>query len=347
MAAPAPHDLGLSLEICVIRLRVLSKFFTFVVASIIGFVDLSSWACAVYAKTLPVSLSVQSSEADISEGFETPEIELNKSGGSIWLQSPFAAIPIIGDTHGDLEALYEAVRRLQIRHQRFFPLVIQLGDMEYLTNNIPTSSRRPGHGPRNDLVSNHVAGDDKLYQLYYQEAKGFERLSTRVLWIRGNHDNGTELERLVRQNSNGLIAVDRQETLLYLPDGRPLLLKVGENQEKEIEFIGVGGVDPNTRRQSTQRYPGIEIKEEFLAPDFLGAFEPRPRVLLTHQGPPSALQGSPCIDLLRSTIRPEAHLFGHSHTPSQDSISEGLGILTWNAVKKGDFKSFSRMLIVR
>ena len=205
-------------------------------------------------------------------------------------------LPIVGDTHGELERFLSLISQLQVHYQVKFPVILQLGDLGINQDfqRFPRWSRKNKH-----QINDYFHGDQSIVQRFFPHD-----VVGKVLVVRGNHD--FFLERYLEAES----VVEFAERFFLIPDG-----VVAEIELVKGERISIGAMGGAYREEE---YPTTPL------PAFADSSPHRPLdILITHQGPTCEFKGHLWVDDLLAQQQPRWHFHGHSHMISNQRTQLG------------------------
>lgn len=220
------------------------------------------------------------------------------------MKSRKAYIPVFGDIHGNIEGLFNTLKYLQQKHEISFMYAFQLGDLGFFKK-VPDTEKIRG-----DLelgVHKYLNDTDYAENFFYSD------VDTKILFIRGNHEDQKYLKHASEFRKYGTILVDEFHRFVYFPDGRAI--SMGDR-----DIAAFGGISKESRPKKYQHNPLIAYSEKGL--DELLDWRDGIDVLLTHQGPSTRPKGDLTIDTLIQIVKPKVHIHGHSHVFAEPFVIE-------------------------
>lgn len=220
-------------------------------------------------------------------------------------------IPIFGDAHGNIELIFRTLQKLQEQNQEIYKYVFQVGDLGYFKDVLKMDS------VTQDLVNKHpselgVANyltNPEMYERFFVQPKDYKRLKAKIIFIRGNHEDQSLIQKMTQNSKAGLVKADDYGVLNFLPDGRAVNICYGYGDS--ITVAAYGGIDPKTRPKAYDNNPLIGMDNKAL--EKLISLN-NVNILLTHQGPSSIRKGSSEIDDIIEVLEPDMHFHGHTHS---------------------------------
>jgi predicted phosphodiesterase len=212
-------------------------------------------------------------------------------------------IPVFGDIHGNIEGMFRTLQFLQRKHKSCYRFVLQVGDFGYFPETVGLDSQtRSRWNEKPERGVHDFLNSSKLYEKYFLNTKGDNKLGCKIIFVRGNHDDNALLKQKEQEIHEGLIRVDPYDILLYLPDGRACSIKVQE--DRDIVIMGYGGVyQEKENRRTNICQKSLDSVLSFSSPD----------VLITHQGTAHAKRGHEFFSALCELVQPKIHIHGHGH----------------------------------
>ncbi len=214
-------------------------------------------------------------------------------------------LAVLGDVHGALDAMYEAVRLFEEKHSLRVAGVLQVGDMGVF----PDPAKL-------DRATWKHAREDPTELGAADYVSGKKRATHPTWFVRGNHE---DFEFLMQRKNR---CIDPYGLIHHVFGGPITITSGGEH----VRLAGLGGIEErgggsgdlgtkfgHTRGHSPQRWKYISQREL----DELSALrEGDVDALLTHDGPMGyflgwAGIGSETIRGLIQRLQPHYHFFGH------------------------------------
>lgn len=240
-------------------------------------------------------------------------------------------VPVFGDVHGNLIGMLNTLSKMQIKNSETYDIVLQVGDMGFFRNieALDEASRRR-MSKSNPLKENsasiirHLNSDD-IYENFFVKPEGFEKLSCKIYFIRGNHEEHSYLLKL-----DDITQLDKYGVINYLPDSRRLNL--GDAQTN-ISVMGIGGIDPTTRPNSYRKNPLISHSiNSFNDTENYSGID----LLLLHQGPEGNTKGSTQINDFIEATNPKMVIHGHGHDNYSESQIGNTKILSLGLMSRNN-----------
>ena len=216
-------------------------------------------------------------------------------------------IPVFGDLHGNIEGMFNTLQHLQKKNDEIYSFVIQLGDIGYFCDKKKYFDEKSDNFEYGLI---EYLNDPQMHERYFDSEKN--NLKCKILFGRGNHDDQEALNRLELKFPLSSANADSYGNLIYLPDGREIHIKTGE--QDSISVASYGGISKFDRPKS---HDSAFFKEASLD-ELLDVTNLD--VLITHQGTDNVLKGSETINMLIELLNPKIHLHGHSHQNSFTKI---------------------------
>ena len=212
-------------------------------------------------------------------------------------------IALIGDVHGRVYHALAAVLELQVRLQRQFDVVIQVGDLGAFPDpeRLDEATQRFAELEPSELHFIHLLGAKGALAQHLSAARA--RLSGPIYFIRGNHEDMEWLASLQEANSADTIPVDPVDLYHHVRDGA--VIDFGGFR---VAFLGgvEYGAEEHTRidPEAVDRITGA------------GSVD----LLITHDAPYGVgvgyyghTQGSKVLTKLIERLQPRHHVGGHYH----------------------------------
>lgn len=214
-------------------------------------------------------------------------------------------IPVFGDIHGNIEGLFTTLQHLQRKWGGKFSHVLQVGDLGYFPNekNLDKETKRRWNRETEQGMHQYLSSP-KLFEKFFVSAKDLDKLECKIIFVRGNHEDNDVLKQKEKEVKEGLVALDVNKKLLYLPDGRAVSIK--KDSESDILIGGYGGVYPRSQKSDDMARICEKSLDSILSYQHID-------VLMTHQGTEPAKRGHEFFSALCELIKPKIHLHGHGH----------------------------------
>ncbi len=146
-------------------------------------------------------------------------------------------IPIFGRIYGNIEGLFNTLQYLQKNTGNAFHSVLQLGDMGYVKEK-ERLEKMQQHEPRLIDGTQRFLTNSELYNRYFINAVGEEKLNCKVTFIEGFNDDHTLLQSLRGLHPVSSVCADSYRVLQFLPTGEGIAYYIDQAREAHVEAFG-------------------------------------------------------------------------------------------------------------
>jgi predicted phosphodiesterase len=244
-------------------------------------------------------------------------------------------IAICGDVHGYISETFSLCRNWQVRNQKIIDLILQVGDMEaHLDNPLYRgNTRKPGRMKKMQFKSYHT-GSKEVSAFFRKRKNPYESISSKLVFIRGNHDDSEFLHSIDSPEKDSLVSVDQFEKLYWLKDGYSFTVN---DEKSSLKVCGIGGINIDSRPEKANKNPNILISSQSIE---LALKEVNVDILLSHDYPAFLFdKGSIELEYLVKELQPKFHFYGHRSKWSEKNIDG----THFYGLEKVSYDSFNRM----
>jgi predicted phosphodiesterase len=217
-------------------------------------------------------------------------------------------IGVLGDLHGHFCLALTILKRWENENRKRFDLILQVGDFgvwPYPFHKLDKATLKFSKKDADEIsFPDYLQQSEESFAFFDQASPPEKRISSQIIFIKGNHEDFEYLDEIEKQENSDLIPVDYYSKFLYLPNGASASIKI---RNKKLTVGGIGGIE-NGKNGFTKK----EINK-LMRPNSLD-------VLLCHEPYLGALNECSGSDEIRSLVayaEPSYFFCGHYHIEGQ------------------------------
>ena len=146
-------------------------------------------------------------------------------------------IPVFGRIYGNIEGLFNTLQHLQKKTGNTYSSVIQLGDMGYFKEKKLLKYMQK-HEARLVDGTQRFLTNSEMYDRYFINLAGKEKLSCKILFIEGVNDDHALLQSLRNLHPVSCVGADSYGMLQFLPTGEGIAYYIDRAREVHVEGFG-------------------------------------------------------------------------------------------------------------